>query len=271
MNGKGNGLLFTRDFKGLPGGKLDHPFIARVSKNVGLSKADIKAFGTILDGDRAVPRGHDLVIEGVECRNLYFVKDGCAIRYRLLRNSKRQVVSVLLPGDIVGLLGSFFERAAYSVTAITNLAVNRCSLESYVQFCRERPQFALALSWIAVREAAMNAEHIVNLGRRTPVERLSHFLLDLQGRLHSVGRANDTSFTLPFSQHVMADVLGLSVPHLNKMMQQLRSSKLIADEDRHVSFVDVEALRELGHYQLREFAPIPKSNAASINHTVAAL
>lgn len=250
---------------------MDHPFIARVSKNVGLSKADIKAFGALLDGDRTLPRGHDLVIEGVECRNLYFVRDGSAIRYRLLRNSKRQVVSVLLPGDVAGLLGSFFERAAYSVTAITDLIVNKCSLESYVHFCHERPQFALALSWIAVREAALNAEHIVNLGRRTPIERLSHFLLELQSRLRAVGRAKDERFTLPFSQHVMADVLGLSVPHLNKMMQQLRSNKLIADEGRRVTFLDVEALKELAHYQLREFASIPKPDAVRINDPALAL
>lgn len=236
---------------------------------MGLSKADVRSFGAMFESDLTLRRGHDLVIEGVECRNLYFVKDGCAIRYRLLRNSKRQIVSVLLPGDVAGLLGSFFDRAAYSVTATTDLVVNRCSLESYFQFCHARPQFALALSWVAMREAAINAEHIVNLGRRTPVERLSHFLLDVQGRLRSVGRANDKSFVLPFSQHVMADVLGLSVPHLNKMMQQLRSSKLIADEDRHVRFIDMEALRELAHYQLREPASIPKFNAARINDTAA--
>ena len=53
-----------------------------------------------------------------------------------------------------------------------------------------------------------------------------------------VGRAGKTSFTLPFSQEVMADVLGMSLPHLNRMMQRLRSEKLIAGSERQVEFLD---------------------------------
>jgi hypothetical protein len=66
----------------------------------------------------------------------------------------------------------------------------------------------LALSWLAAYEAAIYAEHIVDLGRRTPIERLAHFLLEVHARLRAIGRAEETSFDLPFSQEVMADVLG---------------------------------------------------------------
>ena len=142
-----------------------------------------------------------------------------------MRNGKRQILNVILPGDIVGLPGSFYERAVYSVTAITDLRMNVCSLDAYVQLCYRHPQYGLALSWIAVQEATTYAEHVIDVGRRTPVERLSHFLLELHARLQAVGRAEKTRFTLPFSQEVIADVLGLSVPHLNRMMQQLRVGK----------------------------------------------
>jgi len=217
----------------------------------------------------SVRRGHDIVIDGVECRDLCFIKEGCAIRYRLLRNGKRQIISVLLPGDVVGLLGSFFERAAFSVTATSDLIVNACSVESYTQLCYSRPQFALALSWIAIHEAAMNAEHIVNLGRRTPIERLSHFLLDVLGRLRAINLVKGDSFNLPISQQIMADVLGLSVPHLNKMMQQLRSSNLIIDENREVTIIDMEALKSLAHYQLRQHTTVLKfSESRSANAAV---
>jgi hypothetical protein len=50
------------------------------------------------------------------------------------------------------------------------------------------------LSWIAVQEAATYAEHIIDVGRRTPVERLSHFLLELHARLYAVGRARIAVF-----------------------------------------------------------------------------
>lgn len=245
------------------GNKLDqHPFVARLSQHVELTAADFKALDSIIDGDLLIRRRHDLVVDGFEYRKLCFVKDGFAVRYKLLRNGKRQIVNVVLPGDVVGLPGSFYERAAYSVTAITDLTMNVCALESYVQLCYRRPQFALALCWTAVQEATTHAEHIINLGRRTPLERLSHFLLELHTRLRIVGRADETSFTLPFSQEIMADVLGLSVPHLNRMMQQLRSEKLIADKERLVNLVDPEALKALAHYQPVELAQIPQIEPA---------
>lgn len=73
-----------------------------------------------------------------------------------------------------------------------------------------------------------------------------------------VGRAGKTSFTLPFSQEVMADVLGMSLPHLNRMMQRLRSEKLIAGSERQVEFLDRGALQGLAHYQPQELVPIPQ-------------
>jgi CRP-like cAMP-binding protein len=115
----------------------------------------------------------------------------------------------------------------------------------------------LALSWTAVQEAATYAEHIIDVGRRTPIERLAHFLLELHERLQAVGRAETNGFTLPFSQEVMSDVLGLSVPHLNRMMQQLRAEKLIADRERQIEFLDAEAMQALAHYQPQALMRIP--------------
>ncbi|MGC2077385.1 MAG: Crp/Fnr family transcriptional regulator [Xanthobacteraceae bacterium] len=234
-----------------------HPFIVRLSQHVELSPTDLESLDAIIDGEFVIRRRHDHVIDGYKSRKLSFVKDGFAVRYKLLRNGKRQILNVVLPGDIIGMPGSFFERASYSVMAVSELRLNVCALDAYVQLCYQRPQFGLALSWIAVQEAAVYAEHIIDVGRRTPIERLSQFLLELHARLLAVGRAEVARFTLPFSQEVMADVLGLSVPHLNRMMQRLRAEKLITDRERLVEFLDAPAMQTLAHYQPQSLTPIP--------------
>jgi CRP-like cAMP-binding protein len=234
-----------------------HPFILRLSQHVELSVADLESLEAIIDGELVIRRRHDHVVDGYEFRKLSFVKDGYAVRYKLLRNGKRQILNVVLPGDIIGLPGSFFERASYSVMAVSELRLNICELDAYVQLCYQRPQFGLALSWIAVQEAVGYAEHIIDVGRRTPIERLSHFLLELHARLLAVGRAEVARFTLPFSQEVMADAMGLSVPHLNRMMQRLRAEKLITDHERMVEFLDAPAMQTLAHYQPQSLTPIP--------------
>jgi len=234
-----------------------HPFVARLLQLVDLKAADLKGLDDIIDGELVIRKRRDLIADGYEYRKLCFVKDGYAVRYKLLRNGKRQILNVILPGDVVGLPGSFYERAVYSVTAISDLRLNVCSLNAYVQLCYRHPQYGLALTWIAVQEATTYAEHVIDVGRRTPIERLSHFLLELHDRLKTVGRAEKARFTLPFSQEVIADVLGLSVPHLNRMMQQLRAEKLIADRERVVEFLDAGAMQTLAHYQPQALAPIP--------------
>ena len=242
-----------------PRNDLDrHPFVARLRHYVELTATDLKSLDAIIDGEITIRRRRDLVVDGYEYRKLCFVKEGYAMRYKLLRNGKRQILNVILPGDVVGLPGSFYQRAVYSVTAISDLRMNVCSLDSYVQLCYRHPQYGLALTWIAVQEATTYAEHVIDVGRRTPIERLSHFLLELHARLKVVGRAEPARFTLPFSQEVIADVLGLSVPHLNRMMQQLRAEKLIADSERVIEFLDAGAMQTLAHYQPQALAPIPQ-------------
>jgi CRP-like cAMP-binding protein len=234
-----------------------HPFATRLSRFMELSAADLKILELIIESERLVKKRNDLVVAGDEYRNLCFVKDGYAIRYKLLRSGKRQILNVILPGDVIGFPVSFFDRSIYSVVAVSDLTYNICPLDSYARLCYERPQFGLALSWLAAHEAAIYAEHIVDLGRRTPVERLAHFLLEIHARLLAVGRAAKASFDLPFSQQVMADVLGLSVPHLNRVMQRVRAEQLITSHSRLVELTNMASLQTLAHYQPLDLAPIP--------------
>lgn len=235
----------------------EHPFVKRLSRLMKLSAADLRSLELIIHSERLVKKRKDLVVVGNEYRNLCFVGDGYAIRYKLLRSGKRQILNVILPGDVIGFPVSFFDRSMYSVVAVSDLTYNICPLDSYARLCYEQPQFGLALSWLAAHEAAIYAEHIVDLGRRKPLERLAHFLLEINARLLAVGRAEKTSFALPFSQEVMADVLGLSVPHLNRIMQQLRAEQLITSRSRLVELTDIANLQTLAHYQPLDLVPIP--------------
>ena len=235
----------------------EHPFVARLSRLMNFSTADLESLERIVESERLVKRRQDLVVIGSEYRRLCFVKDGYAIRYKLLRSGKRQILNVILPGDVIGFPVSFFDRSMYSIVAVSDLTYNSCPLDSYVRLCYEQPQFGLALSWLAAHEAAIYAEHIVDLGRRTPIERLAHFLLEIHARLQAVGLAEKASFNLPFSQEVMADSLGLSVPHLNRMIQKLRAEQLINIQLRLVELIDMRSLQTLAQYQPLDLAPIP--------------
>src|SRR5215472_16284923 len=93
----------------VPDQRMRHPFMTRLSRYLTLGDGDIDALWDLVEVELTVKKRRDLVVDGYEYRKLCFIEDGFAARYKLLRNGKRQIVNVLLPGDVVGLPGSFLE------------------------------------------------------------------------------------------------------------------------------------------------------------------
>ncbi|MGQ3297316.1 Crp/Fnr family transcriptional regulator [Reyranella sp.] len=247
----------TRVARKISSGRWDSPIVARLRQFVDLGTADLDALRALIEGELNVGRRRDLVVEGYEYSKLSFVKEGFAARYKLLRNGKRQIINVVVPGDVIGLPGSFLDQATFSVIALTDIKLEVCSLDGFFVACHRQPKFGLILTWLAVQEAMSYADRIVDIGRRTPAERLAHFLLEIHGRLALVGCATEASFDLPISQEVISDALGLSVPHLNRMLAKLRGEGLIAIADRRIQFIDKKALHLLAHFQPARLARIP--------------
>ena len=107
----------------------EHPFVARLSRLMAFSATDLENLERIVESERLVKRRQDLVVAGSAYRSLCFVKDGYAIRYKLLRSGKRQILNVILPGDVIGFPVSFFDRSIYSIVAVSDLTYNICSLD----------------------------------------------------------------------------------------------------------------------------------------------
>jgi CRP-like cAMP-binding protein len=232
-------------------------FLSRLRTFTDLTLPELQSLRAVIETELTVNKRRDLVMDGYAFCKLCFVKDGFAARYKLLRNGKRQIVNFVLPGDVVGLPGSFLDCAANSVIAITDMTLQACSLEAFAALCYRRPKFGLVLSWLAAQEAANCVERVIDIGRRTPVERLAHLLLEIHSRLLVVGRGEEFGFCLPFTQEMMSDALGLSVPHLNRMLTRLRAEGMVAINERRVEFTDLPAMQLLAQFKPMQPSRIP--------------
>jgi CRP-like cAMP-binding protein len=225
------------------------PFVARLRNFIDLDPSDLSSLRDVIETELTVKKRRDLVLDGYQFSKLGFIKQGFAARYKLLRNGKRQIINFLLPGDVVGMPGSFLDRAANSVIAVSDMRLQICPLDAFVALCCRQPKFALALSWLAAQETAIYAEHIINIGRRKPTERLAHLLLEIHSRLAAVDSAEVAAFDMPFTQEMMSDALGLSVPHLNRTLTRLRAEGMIAVHERRVEFIDPKSMALLAQFQ----------------------
>lgn len=235
----------------------DHPLVTKLDHSIPLDEGDLSALAGLLNRRVVVKKAKDIIVEGYEYRVLHVVERGFAIRYKLLHSGKRQIVNVIMPGDIIGFPACFYEYAVFSVTAIGAMSLHHVPLDDFADLCLARAKVATALLWFAAREAAMYAEHIVDAGRREPLERLAHFLLEMLTRLQGIGDASEDSFVMPLSQEGIGDVIGLSAPHVNRMLAELKRDGLIAMTGHEVRILDRAALQILGEFHPTYLARTP--------------
>ena len=123
------------------------------------------------------------------------------------------------------------------------------------------PRLAVATLWAASRDEAMVVEHLVGVGRRDAAERMAHFLLELGVRLALVGMGTKAGFACPLSQYMLADALGLSAVHVNRVLRQLREEGMATFRDGFVTFDNYAKLTEFAQFDptyLDQIGPLLK-------------
>jgi len=216
---------------------------------VPLSQDEIDILLELQGSPRIVQRNRDIITEGRSYGSIFIIMEGNAIRYRILHDGRRQIVNIVLPGDIVGALGYFMESSLYSTKALTEVAVAAVPFARLNALHETHPRLVTKIFWWFSCESTIYAEHLVDLGRRSALERVAHFLLELLTRLQSIGLADEQSFKIPLTQELLADALGLSIPHVNRVLRRLREDQLVVVEDQRVTVKDMDALAELADFE----------------------
>jgi CRP-like cAMP-binding protein len=225
------------------------PFTRRLAQLVPLSPDDVGILSDLQSSTRTVQRHRDIVTEGRSYDSIFIIMEGNAIRYRILHDGRRQIINIILPGDVVGILGSFTDGSLYSTRALTDMLVAVVPISRFNTMIETHPRLITKIFWSLSCESTIYAEHLIDLGRRSALERVAHFLLELLTRLRTVGLAQDHSYKIPLTQELLGDALGLSIPHINRVLRRLREDGLVVVEDQRVTIQDIDALSELADFE----------------------
>lgn len=184
--------------------------------------------------------------EGVD--NLRFIASGWAVLVRELRDGRRQLVQLLLPGDPltaqpVKARGQFLQALA-PVQIIDGSAIAQAATDG-----QRHPGLARALDRIDAMERALLMDYVVRLGRQTALERVAHLLMELHWRLGAIGMAEHDELPFRMTQEVVADLLGLSVVHVNRTLMTLKRSGTISIAHGRVHLLDIPALEKMSEFR----------------------
>jgi CRP-like cAMP-binding protein len=224
------------------------PLLTTLTRRLGLSIADQQTLLSISQA-RNLAKGETIVEEGTGSVPLLLLCSGAARATRTLEDGSQQIVSVFLPGDPLNAGDFVLGRSGNSISTFSPALVLSISAAELRPLLGQRPTIMRALWRETAWKAAIQREWLIWLGRKPAQARLAHFLCEIACR-SLAGRKNADHFEFPLTQRELGDILGLSTVHVNRVLQQLRNSKLVDLSRGRLVIRDRAAL-----YQAAEFDP----------------
>jgi CRP-like cAMP-binding protein len=197
-------------------------------------------------GELKVEPGTPILMEGAHSAQLFTVMEGLGIRYKTLENGRRQVMSFIFPGDLIGLQAAVMGEMSHTVEARGRMTLCVFDRGSLWAFLRDSPKRAYDLTWIAATEEYLLGEALATVGQRTAEQAVAWALTRLWLRADGLGMTRASTMPLPFRQQDLADALGLSLVHTNKTLAKFRERQMAIWRDGTLTVNDLARLAEIG-------------------------
>jgi CRP/FNR family transcriptional regulator len=181
---------------------------------------------------------------GRDC--LHLLRSGWMAQFRTLTDGRRHVLRFLMPGDMVGVTSHFSGSAPAPAVALTDARVatvpaaeliDPASVAALRQFC-----IVLAMETMQAHET------LLSLGCLNAEERVAALLLGLFERAWARDLVSDRGLRLPLTQQDIADALGISPVHTNRMVMKLQRTGLIRLKAEWLQILDGPGLEALAQW-----------------------
>jgi CRP-like cAMP-binding protein len=233
-----------------PGAVLS-AMIRKFEKHTKLGLADREALLALPYTHRRVTPGTHLVRDGDYPDSCCLLITGFAYRHKITGEGARQIISLHLPGDFIDLQNMFLSVSDHNVQALTHADIAFVPKALLSQLAMSHPLIARAM-WIdTLIDASIFREWVVNVGRRDSRARVAHLLCEFALRLESAGLSENHRYTLPMTQEQLADSVGLTPVHVNRVLKALESDGLISRDKRALTIEDWHQLSVAGDFHER--------------------
>ncbi|MFC2950483.1 Crp/Fnr family transcriptional regulator [Marinicaulis aureus] len=189
--------------------------------------------------------GEEIITRGDDPGDAFIVSSGWAARYIALEDGRSQILNFMLPGDVYDLQVFVSSGADHSVLALNQVKVLEIKRREILSVFDKKGRAGAAFWWCALQEEAILREQIVRNGRRSARERVAHLLLELHRRALISGEGAGDSFHMPVSQAMLADALGLSFVHINRVLRELEKAGALSRKKGWITLERREHLVEL--------------------------
>ena len=226
-----------------------NPLIRKLEGFVTLSQVDRALLERICVNPRLLGPRVDLIREGDVPDGVFLVIEGIACRHKVRENGARQIMAYLLPGDLGDLDVALLDTMDHTISTLSMCRVVRIAPETLTELMQHHPQIDRGLRLSTLVDEATLREWLLNIGRRSALERIAHLFCELLVRLQTVGLVDANSFALPLTQVDLAHTTGLSNVHVNRSLQELRRQGLIELKGGRLTILNLPRLRRVAEFR----------------------
>ncbi|HEY0597788.1 Crp/Fnr family transcriptional regulator [Sphingopyxis sp.] len=226
-----------------------------------LSTADQEAIAALPHKIKTLPQGGSILREGDQAEICPILLSGFAYRQKVASDGGRQIVALKLPGDALDLQSLYLQKADHDVRMLTPAELALVPLAAIEQLTIARPGVARAILIDILIESSISREWLLNIGRRNALARLAHLLCELHDRVSDIASETSDHFEIPLTQEQLADLLGLTPVHINRMVRQLEKMGAIGRPSRSLTILNFAELAKISSFSS---AYLHRSNASRV-------
>jgi CRP-like cAMP-binding protein len=195
--------------------------------------------------DHTAPARRVIFRTGETLERVPVMCQGWAVTALTMSDGRRQITSILLPGDLVSSASIFGMPSPCSIEAVTDLHYRSFACADVKEALGREPRLLAMMSRIWADQAELADRVAVNLGRRSAAERVASLILRLSLRLAARGMMQGQTMDFPLRQHHIADVAGITVVHVGYVLAEFRRAGLVEINDRTLTIADPAGLRRI--------------------------
>jgi CRP-like cAMP-binding protein len=213
-----------------------------------LSEDEEEALRDTIVGVEDIPAKQVILKRGVPLDRSVLLLQGMMCRYKDLRDGKRQISALHVPGDFLDLHGLTLKSLDHDVMALGSSQVAYAAHNRLRRVTEEFPHLTRLLWFTTNLDAAVHREWELSLGQRPGVARAAHLLCELYYRLDLVGGVCDGSYPFPVNQTELGECLGLTPVHTNRVLKELRERGVVSFRNGVVQIEDLHQLEVVAEF-----------------------
>jgi len=234
----------------------------RLCTHIDLSPAERELLLTRSHCARTYSSGSTVVMPEQPSLRPTLIVSGWACRERITPSGNRQLLSVLMPGDLIWDGGEERPIDLLEVVAVSNLTV--INIAGAVRAMAEDPNrfrsLRHGLGMLRLIEEEQLLEHVVRLGSQSALQRMASLILELFERCHSIGFVTGKTFVMPLTQECLSNFVGLSIIHVNRILRRLKSEGFIRLRSGLVEILDWSGLADIADVSVADRVPVPAAD-----------